>query len=222
MDAVEYYQNYIAHFGTKGQTWGLRRYQSYDTAPTRSGMVGQEVGEAAKQRSKKEERAEAKAERYRTKQYKQINEHYDRENASLQKIIDKATERSKKYGEKAAHYAGPAHYNEKKGTKFIKKSATEAVWADRNKAVQKANEILRKKELDYVKNMTIKDIKKEKRDVALTELAIIGLDTAAVFGMSALGAPMAMVYVPNHESIKREHRYNQMEKREKAAKKSGS
>lgn len=54
MDAVEYYQDYIAHFGTKGQTWGLRRHQSYGTAPTRSGMVGQEVGDAAKQRSRLE------------------------------------------------------------------------------------------------------------------------------------------------------------------------
>lgn len=40
--------DYIAHFGIKGQKWGLRRFQSYLTAPTRSGMVGQEVGEAAK------------------------------------------------------------------------------------------------------------------------------------------------------------------------------
>lgn len=41
--------NYLAHFGTKGQKHGLRRHQSYETAPTRSGMVGQEVGEAARQ-----------------------------------------------------------------------------------------------------------------------------------------------------------------------------
>jgi len=43
------YTDYLAHFGTKGQKWGLRKQQSYQVAPTRSGMVGQEVGEAAKQ-----------------------------------------------------------------------------------------------------------------------------------------------------------------------------
>lgn len=103
MDAVEYYQNYIAHFGTKGQTWGLRRFQSYETAPTRSGMVGQEVGQAAKQaqRLTKEEKQEVKAEKYRIKQYEQINKHYDRKNAYLQKIIDKASERSKKIRRKS-------------------------------------------------------------------------------------------------------------------------
>ena len=50
--------NYLAHFGRKGQQHGLRRYQSYETAPTRSGMVGQEVGEAAKQADRLERRDE--------------------------------------------------------------------------------------------------------------------------------------------------------------------
>lgn len=48
--------NYLAHFGTKGQKHGLRRHQSYETAPTRSGMVGQEVGEAARQSERLERR----------------------------------------------------------------------------------------------------------------------------------------------------------------------
>ena len=45
------YTAYLAHYGVKGQKKGLRRFQSYDVAPTRSGIVGQEVGEAAKQSS---------------------------------------------------------------------------------------------------------------------------------------------------------------------------
>ena len=220
MDAVEYYQNYIAHFGTKGQTWGLRRYQSYETAPTRSGMVGQEVGDASKQRSKKEERAEAKAEKYRTKQYDEINKHYDLKNAGLQKVIDKASERSKKYGEKAAHYLGPAHFNEKKGMKLIKKSATEAIRVDKNKSLQKVNEVLRKKELDYVKNMTIKDIKKEKRDMALSVIATAAANTAGVFIVAAAGAPMYTIMVPSYDNMKRRRRYDHMKKQEDAARRS--
>ena len=49
---------YIEHFGIKGQKWGLRRFQSYETAPTRSGMVGTEVGEAAKDRNIEDEKKE--------------------------------------------------------------------------------------------------------------------------------------------------------------------
>ena len=49
-DEMEPMEGYLIHFGTTGQKKGLRRYQSYAVAPTRSGMVGDEVGEAAKQR----------------------------------------------------------------------------------------------------------------------------------------------------------------------------
>lgn len=45
-------KNYLAHFGIAGQKWRLRRFQSYQVAPTRSGQTGQEVGEAAKQRAR--------------------------------------------------------------------------------------------------------------------------------------------------------------------------
>lgn len=41
-DYLQIRQAYLAHFGTKGQRWGHRYHQSYDTAPTRSGMVGVE------------------------------------------------------------------------------------------------------------------------------------------------------------------------------------
>ena len=43
---------HLAHFGITGQKKGLRRFQFYAVAPTQSGMVGQEVGEAAKQRGR--------------------------------------------------------------------------------------------------------------------------------------------------------------------------
>lgn len=38
----------VLHFGRKGQTWYVRNYQSYEVAPTRSGKVGVEYGDAAK------------------------------------------------------------------------------------------------------------------------------------------------------------------------------
>lgn len=51
-DYLELHESYLAHFKTKGAKNGLRRYQSYVVAPTKSGMVGEEVGEAAKQRAR--------------------------------------------------------------------------------------------------------------------------------------------------------------------------
>lgn len=43
------YTAYLAHYGIKGQKKGLRRFQSYRVAPTRSGREGREVGEAYEQ-----------------------------------------------------------------------------------------------------------------------------------------------------------------------------
>lgn len=56
-------RNHLAHFGISGQKKGLRRFQSYQVAPTRSGMVGQEVGEAAAQRGRLAKKAKAIANR---------------------------------------------------------------------------------------------------------------------------------------------------------------
>lgn len=43
---------HLAHYKTPGAKNGIRNYQSYQTAPTRSGMVGIERGEAAQQRAR--------------------------------------------------------------------------------------------------------------------------------------------------------------------------
>lgn len=55
-DDMKREDGYIIHWKTKGAKDGIRRYQSYAVAPTRSGMVGQEIGEAAKQRQRIENR----------------------------------------------------------------------------------------------------------------------------------------------------------------------
>lgn len=55
-DDMKREDGYIIHWKTKGAKDGIRRFQSYAVAPTRSGMVGQEIGEAAKQRQRIENR----------------------------------------------------------------------------------------------------------------------------------------------------------------------
>lgn len=156
-------------------------------------MVGEERGEAAKQaeRLTKEEKQEAKADKWRNRQAEKINRFYDRENIEAKRDIEKA------------------------------KAAGKEDMIQLNTDILKNNDVYRKKELDYVKNMSIKDIKKEKTAVALTELAIIGLDVGAVFGAAMfMPMPIAPVVIPDHESIKRTRRRNKIREQEEAARRS--
>lgn len=54
--------DYIAHFGVPGMKWFKRHFQSYKTAPTRSGKVGEEIGLAAKQAERLDEEEKPLAE----------------------------------------------------------------------------------------------------------------------------------------------------------------
>ena len=42
----------VIRSGVQGQKWGHRYHQSYEVKPTRSGMVGEEHGDAAKRSDK--------------------------------------------------------------------------------------------------------------------------------------------------------------------------
>lgn len=53
---------HLEHHGVKGQSWFTRHFQSYKTAPTRSGKVGVEVGLAAKQAERNGEEEKPAAE----------------------------------------------------------------------------------------------------------------------------------------------------------------
>lgn len=132
------YTAYLAHFGTKGQKWGLRKQQSYQVAPTRSGMVGQEVGEAAKQANRLGSPRD-KAEQAINKKYNEIEDKYisfrtKHKNAKIDDLDDDVNiddpEIQKKYG-------------------FSKEAAKD--WREMKKDVQKlANEV--RKETEDFKN----------------------------------------------------------------------
>lgn len=195
MDAVEYYQDYIAHFGTKGQSWGLRRYQSYETAPTRSGMVGQEVGEAAKQseRLTKEEKQEAKAEKWRQKEIKKV---------------DKIYEQDEKYAEANASLAG---------VEWLRNPTQANLTKAQNAAkIHQYASIMRQDAVQSVKNMSIKDIKKEKMNRAkdvLTSIGFGGLMVGAGAATSAINpvtgaltSAIGLAYVPSNIYVNRDMR----------------
>ena len=168
MDAVEYYQDYIAHFGTKGQEWGKRHFQSYETAPTRSGMVGQELGEAAKQRSRKEEKQEADAEKYRQKEIKYAEKKYDKQLKKIDRKIE-----SNRY---------------QRNTRLYERSL--------DRLTNKRNKVSKEREdaINAVKNMTLKDVRAEKKKVTRDTLITLGLQ-AGIAG--ALTAGTGALYIPN-------------------------
>ena len=168
MDAVEYYQNYIAHYGTKGQEWGKRHYQSYETAPTRSGMVGTELGEAAKQRSRKEEIAEEKAEKYRQKEIRYAEKKYDVRLNKIDRMIDK--NRSEKH-------------------KGIYESRLKDLMGDRDRVSKE-----REDAINAVKNLTLKDIKAEKRQITSDTLLALGIQSGIA---AALTVGTGTLYVAN-------------------------
>lgn len=172
MNAVEYYQDYIAHYGTKGQEWGKRHYQSYETAPTRSGMVGTELGEAAKQRSRKEERQDEITEKWRNKLTSENDKYFN----SQIKAQTNAANRLRAKAEKTTNARKIENYERQAGSH-------EASIRNLEKIHKYANEATMK--------MSYKDVKKEKLNRAGDVLAEMG-GVAAGFAMGAMGAPIAI------------------------------
>lgn len=174
MNAVEYYQDYIAHFGIKGQTKGLRRYQSYETAPTRSGMVGQEVGEAAKQRSRKERDADEYKEKLAASYkntYTAIADSYAQKG---QKIANKAMKNLESHR---------SEESKKKIDEKLTKKATEAYYKSTY------NRIMATNAASAIKNMSVEEALSEKR----IDAAVNVLSGMAGFGFGLVGGvPLAI------------------------------
>ena len=164
-------KEYIAHFGIPGQKKGIRNFQSYDTAPTRSGMVGEERGLAAKQAArlaKQERNDQAIRERW----VKESDKYYSKEEAAHDKRADK-------FLKKATDTT-----NEKKALKYAKK------WYDET-ASKRNIEKIHKYANEHILSMTHDEIKKEKRQRGVDVLMDIG-GVAAGFAMTAAGAPVAV------------------------------
>ena len=50
---INYEEEYLAHHGTKGQRWGVRRFQNYDGSLTAAGKLRYSVGNVGRSISKK-------------------------------------------------------------------------------------------------------------------------------------------------------------------------
>ena len=166
--------DYIAHFGVTGQKKGLRRFQSYETAPTRSGMVGEEVGEAAKQAARLAKQEE-KDNKIKSKWEKQSDKYYSSKETALSNKVSKLRAKASK------------STNERKIEKL--NSA-----ADYNEKAKRNIEKIHKYANESIRNMSHADIKKEKVQRGVDVLADIG-GIAAGFAMAAVGMPVAIYTV---------------------------
>lgn len=198
MDAVEYYQDYIAHFGTKGQTWGLRRYQSYETAPTRSGMVGQEVGEASKQ-SARLEKFRGKLTKESDKWYDAVmtgaSKRYNRASGREQKLLDKSTKQTADMTARLQSFGdNPSHKQKKEAMRMASKQLS----IERKVAMAKAKTEKERRAVNdayinkmcsqaAIETMTYKDLKKERNSRRWETVSAFVLPPAIAGALSATG-----------------------------------
>lgn len=158
--------NYLAHFGTKGQKHGLRRHQSYETAPTRSGMVGQEVGEAARQSerlNRRDEQDDRNGPKRGPMQY-EAKPSYNSP-SDLAKASKKLTLKEKLRAKKA-----------EKDAKDIEKN--KAKWATSYKDLEKHKDAFTNRELEYALNrLNLTDRIKSDRWEQTRNLTQKGADT---------------------------------------------
>jgi hypothetical protein len=187
MSATEY----IAHFGIPGQKKGIRNFQSYETAPTRSGMVGEERGLAAKQAARLAKQEE-KDNKYKDRLIKESDKYYSRAETGYEA-------RSSKFRKKASKTE-----NEKRIAKFTNKAeAAEKKLRNVEKLHKYANESIR--------NMTHEEIKKEKVQRGIDTLGDIGGIMMGV-GMRMMGAPVSVYLFGTGDLRKQIRRDNNAQK----------
>ena len=135
----------LYHHGILGMKWGIRRYQPYGHGGYDPQHKGKNVGDAAKSRK------ERSAEKYRQREYKKVQNRYDKRIKYLDKRGEKLFEKMTKNG---SPNLSSKNYK-KQYYKFIRNN---------NDVQNLLND--KQLELDAIKNLTIKDIDEEKRAVA--------------------------------------------------------
>lgn len=182
----------ISHTGVKGMKWYERYHQSYKTAPTRSGKMGSEHGEAAKQASRLAKQEE-KAEKWRQREIK---------------ALDKRYAKYEKNAEIEAALAG-ANWLQNPNDKTFKRAV---------RATQTHNiaTLMRKRAVQSVKRMSLSDIKKEQLARGKDILESIGLGSLLVGagivvaptnpGLAAAGSSLGLSYIPTNIHVSKNWR----------------
>ena len=146
--------------------WYERYHQSYKTAPTRSGKMGSEHGEAAKQAARLES-DEKRAERYKKHAIRASRRYSKREAKAYKRMYADALQKADPISAKKKSPFALVNTKNKNSMKQAMKAA--AIIQAMNTRARMGD-----KEIEYIKSMSISDISKERKEAALRSLATIG------------------------------------------------
>ena len=181
-----YLSNELYHHGILGMHWGIRRYQPYGQGYSPKSK-GREVGEAAKVEGRAD-RIEKRAQKYRDKETKKVTKYYDKEIAKQEKKAIKAFNKMQELDPNSNRFRN----------NFYKMNVSD------DKALNLIT--AKQKELKAIKNLTPKDIKKEKRAVAANIVVAALADVGSVALGATLHAPVIPLFYTNARAIKSNRR----------------
>lgn len=138
MVAGAYYPAELYHHGIKGQKWGVRRFQNSDGTFTQAGKERYGV---------KSDKQAVKLAKYQEREYEKAKKMYSREREAL-------TRNNAKLSQKRD--AALSNLNTRKAEKLENK-------IERNNQSIKRGDKISKIVLDDIRNMTVKDMKREQR-----------------------------------------------------------
>ena len=94
---INYEEEYLAHHGTKGQRWGVRRFQNSDGSLTAAGKLRYSVGNGGRSISKKvDPKSAAKLKKQQIKEYAKLERLKIKEAAKNEKLEKKKSHISNK------------------------------------------------------------------------------------------------------------------------------
>ena len=102
---INYEEEHLAHHGTKGQRWGVRRFQNSDGSLTAAGKLRYSVGNGERSVSKKvDPKSAAKLKKQQTKEAAKLERLKVKEAAKTEKYKEKLSKKKSPMSNEIRHY----------------------------------------------------------------------------------------------------------------------